>query len=164
MSQAITSPEIWIYTTDYKNSKKSRINVSAVECPVDQISRDKHWIFVFKSKSVTMYVDAHNKNGKLEKRFKYEEPEDVITKTKIRSVNATANDIHTLIDKSSVIGKTYGLNMCKVSCQSFVKELLKKLGVGPDLKIINDTPFGFFVESGKWSSEKVKGSFEYFFP
>ncbi|KAL7630557.1 UNVERIFIED_CONTAM: hypothetical protein RMT77_019251 [Armadillidium vulgare] len=177
MSDAITSPgsEILIYTTDYKDRQNPPIKVPVVECSKEEIPKNKHWILVFKSESVTIYVDAYNKDGKLTTRIFYEEPQDVITKTSIGFVNATANDIHTLVYENRARGMTYGLNWCKGSCQSFVKELLKKLGVGSDLKIINETFVGSCVEAGKWSSEtcveagkwsseKAKGSFESFFP
>ncbi|KAL7636415.1 UNVERIFIED_CONTAM: hypothetical protein RMT77_013190 [Armadillidium vulgare] len=166
MSDAITSPgsEIMIYTTDYKERTEPPIKIPVVECSVEEIPTNKHWILVFKSKSVTMYVDAYDKDGKIDTRIFYEEPQDVITKTSIGFVHATANDIHTLVYENRQRGMTYGLNWCKASCQSFVKELLKKLGVSSNLKIINETFFGSCVESGKKSSETIKGSFEYFCP
>ncbi|KAL7636276.1 UNVERIFIED_CONTAM: hypothetical protein RMT77_013035 [Armadillidium vulgare] len=166
MSEAINSPEseILIYTTDYKDRQNPPIKVPVVECSVEEIPKNKHWIFVFKSKSVTIYVDAYNKDGKLTTRIFYKEPQDVITKTSIGFVSATADDIHTLVYENRARGMTYGLNWSTCSCQSFVKEILKKLGVSSDLKIINETFWGSCVEAGKKSSETVKGSFESFFP
>ncbi|KAL7636284.1 UNVERIFIED_CONTAM: hypothetical protein RMT77_013043 [Armadillidium vulgare] len=145
MSQA----EIWIYTTDYKDRRGPPIKVSTVECLVDDIPVDKHWILVYKSEEVIIYLDAYNKNGKLESRISYEEPQDVITKTRIGFVRATANDIHEMVYDCRVRGKTYGLNWSKGSCQSFVKEMLRKLRVNSNLEIINETFFGQFVEFTK---------------
>ncbi|KAL7636273.1 UNVERIFIED_CONTAM: hypothetical protein RMT77_013032 [Armadillidium vulgare] len=127
--------EILIYTT---NSNKKNEG-PPIECLVEEIPMDAHWIFVFKSESVAMYVDAYNKNGKLATRISYEEPQDVFTKTSFGFVPATANDIPMLVYESSQIGMTFGFNSGKANSQSFIKEILKKLElrVRSELKIIN---------------------------
>ncbi|KAL7636270.1 UNVERIFIED_CONTAM: hypothetical protein RMT77_013029 [Armadillidium vulgare] len=146
MSAANADPlsEIFIYTTYYNKKHEG----PPIECLLQEISVKTHWIFVFKSGSVTMYVDAYNNNEKLDTRISYEEPQDVFTKTSFGFVNATANDIHNLIYESRQIGMTYGLNFRKASCQSFIKEILKKLGISSYyyLKTINDTTLGYFLE------------------
>ncbi|KAL7636280.1 UNVERIFIED_CONTAM: hypothetical protein RMT77_013039 [Armadillidium vulgare] len=155
-------PEIWIYTTDYKERTEPPIKVSTVKCLVDDIPKDRHWILVYISEeeNVTMYVDARNKNGKLEPRIFYKEPQDVITKTRIGLVSATAEDIHVFYSECRERKITYGLNWSKSSCQSFVKELLQKLGVSSDLKIINDSKLGSYVEAAKKSSDTFNRFFD----
>ncbi|KAL7636277.1 UNVERIFIED_CONTAM: hypothetical protein RMT77_013036 [Armadillidium vulgare] len=130
MSAANANPlsEILIYTT---NSNKKNEG-PPIECLVEEIPMDAHWIFVLKSESVAMYVDAYNKNGKLDTRIFYEEPQDIFTKTSIGFVNATANDIPMLVYESSQIGMTFGFNSGKANSQSFIKEILKKLELRAD--------------------------------
>ncbi|KAL7636285.1 UNVERIFIED_CONTAM: hypothetical protein RMT77_013044 [Armadillidium vulgare] len=149
MSAPITfrGSEILIYSTYYNKKHEG----PPVECPVEKILANKHWIFVLKSELVTMYVDAYNNNGKLDTRIFYEEPQDVITKTSIGFVNATANDIHKLVYASIQRGMTYSLDDGEANCQTFIKEILKKLGVGPDFKTISDIkPVSFVETATKW--------------
>ncbi|KAL7636268.1 UNVERIFIED_CONTAM: hypothetical protein RMT77_013034 [Armadillidium vulgare] len=145
MSAPITSrgSEILIYST---NSNKKNEG-PPVECLVEEIPANTHWIFVLKSELVTMYVDAYNKNGKLDTRIFYEEPQDIFTKTSIGFVNATAHDIHKLVYESKQRGMTYSLNDGKANCKTFIKEILMKLGVGPDLKTIRDIAHASYVET-----------------
>ncbi|KAL7636272.1 UNVERIFIED_CONTAM: hypothetical protein RMT77_013031 [Armadillidium vulgare] len=151
MSAPITSPgsEILIYTTYYNRKHEG----PPIEC--QKISVKTHWIFVFKSGSVAMYVDAYNMNGKLTTRISYEEPHDIFTKTSIGFVRATANDIHKLVYESRQRGMTFGFNGGKANSQSFVKEILNELGLGSDLKITNDTLLGFWMETVRMLSDLI---------
>ncbi|KAL7636287.1 UNVERIFIED_CONTAM: hypothetical protein RMT77_013046 [Armadillidium vulgare] len=143
--------EILIYTTCFYKKHEGL----PIECQVEEISVNAHWTFVLLSGSVTMYVDAYNKDGKLDTRFFYAEPQDVITKTSFGFVRATADDIIRLVYESSQRGVTYGLSGGKANSQSFVKEILNELGVGSDLKIINDTYLGFWMETARKLSDLV---------
>ncbi|KAL7636289.1 UNVERIFIED_CONTAM: hypothetical protein RMT77_013048 [Armadillidium vulgare] len=150
MSAPITSrgSEILIYSTHFSFNEKHK--GPPIECLVEHIPANTQWIFVLKSELVTMYVEAYNNNGKLDTRIFYDEPQDVITKTSIGFVNATANDIHKLVYESKQRGMTYSLDDGEANCQTFIKEILKKLDVGPDLKTISDIEF-----LSKWETAKM---------
>ncbi|KAL7632392.1 UNVERIFIED_CONTAM: hypothetical protein RMT77_017296 [Armadillidium vulgare] len=94
-------------------------------------------------------------NGKLVTRIFYEEPQDIFTKTSFGFVRATAADIHKFVYESRQRGMTYGLNGGKANSQTFIKEILEKLGVRSDLKIINDTVLGFCMETVRKLSDLV---------
>ncbi|KAL7636278.1 UNVERIFIED_CONTAM: hypothetical protein RMT77_013037 [Armadillidium vulgare] len=153
MSAANANPlsEILIYTTYYNKNNEG----PPIECLVEEIPMDAHWIFVLKSELVTIYAEAYNKDGKLDTRFFYAEPQDVITKTSFGFVRVTAHDIIMLVYESSQKGMTFGFNSGKANSQSFVKEILNELGVGSDLKIINDTYLGFWMETARKLSDLV---------
>ncbi|KAL7636363.1 UNVERIFIED_CONTAM: hypothetical protein RMT77_013138 [Armadillidium vulgare] len=139
--------EIWIYTKSLEmfctarstfESKSNSIEESASADLVVKalIPVFKHWILVSKFRGTTLWMEAYESGGVLTADILESEPEGVEERSLIGRVSLSINQMFKLFNDSKLVGEKYSVT--GANCQSWIKGILKELGLKENLTIIND--------------------------
>ncbi|KAL7636431.1 UNVERIFIED_CONTAM: hypothetical protein RMT77_013206 [Armadillidium vulgare] len=140
--------EIWIYTKSLESFCSSRSSFeSKMNCNKKSANASflvlkalipvfKHWILVVKFGGTTLWMEAYDSDGVLVADILESEPEGVEERSLIGNVSLSINQMFKLFNNNKLVGEKYSLT--GANCQSWIKGILKELGLKENLTIINE--------------------------